>query len=119
MVGRFVSRLLGAAVLIVAAGCSSTLYSWGGYEASIAAMYATDSGYDPAAQVAALAEHVEQTEHRGELVPPGVRAHLGYLLIEAGNAERGTGYLLAEKTVYPESAQFVDGMLARLRGKER
>jgi hypothetical protein len=81
-------------------------------------MYATDGGYDPAAEVARLVDEVEQTEHRGQRVPPGVRAHVGYLLIEAGNAERGVAWLLAERTAYPESAVFVDGMLARLRERK-
>lgn len=119
MVGRrFVTRWLALAVLLAAAGCKTDLYRWGSYEPSIARMYATESGYDPAAEVDRLAREVEETEHRGAKVPPGVRAHLGYLVIETGNAERGTGYLLAEKTAYPESAAFVDGLLARLRAKE-
>lgn len=119
MVGRrLVTHWLALTVLLAAAGCKTDLYRWGSYEPSIARMYATESGYDPAAEVDRLAREVEETEHRGAKVPPGVRAHLGYLVIEAGNAERGTGYLLAEKTAYPESAAFVDGLLARLRAKE-
>ena len=112
------SRRLGAGVLLlITASCGSTsLYEWGHYEDSIAAMYATGSGYDPAVEVARLVEQVEQTEHRGKLVPPGVRAHIGFLLFESGNAERGASYLLAEKNAYPESAVFVDGLLARQRG---
>lgn len=117
MVGRRLRRLGARALLATTLGCGTpSLYQWGSYEDSVAAMYATTSGYDPAAQIARLVDQVEQTENRGKLVPPGVRAHLGYLLIEAGNAERGVTYLVAEKTVYPESVVFVDGMLGRLRG---
>jgi hypothetical protein len=116
--GRLVRRSA-AAALLLAAGCRAPeLYRWGAYEDSVAAMYATSGGYDPAREVQRLTDQVAETEHRGELVPPGVRAHLGYLLLEAGNAERGVAYLLAEKAAYPESATFIDGMLARLR-KER
>ncbi len=115
MVGRLV-RLASAGALLAAASCGTTeIYRWGGYEPSIAAMYATSSGYDPAKEIARLAEHIEVTQHQGKLVPPGMRAHVGYLLIEAGNAERGVSLLEAEKVAFPESAAFIDGMLARLR----
>lgn len=103
------------------ASCGTpSLYAWGSYDASVAAMYRASSGYDPAREVARLADEIERTQNQGKLVPPGVRAHVGYLLIEAGNAERGVSFLLAEKTAFPESATFIDGMLARLRqGKEK
>lgn len=109
-------KRLAAAALLMTAACSHTMYQWGHYDDSVAAMYATGSGYDPAAEVARLVEEVEQTEHRGKLVPPGVRAHIGFLLCESGNAERGISYLQAEKNAFPESAVFVDGMIARLQG---
>ncbi len=120
MVGRrIVTRGLVVALLVLTTGCQSELYRWGDYDASVARMYATSGGYDPAAEIDRLARQVEETEHRGQRVPPGLRAHVGYLVIEAGNLERGVGYLNAEKTAYPESAAFVDGMLARLAGKAK
>lgn len=107
-------RAIAAVALLLGAACSSTqLYRWGPYEDSIATMYATGSGYDPAREVARLVEWIEETQNRGQLVPPGARAHVGFLLIEAGNSERGVAFLLAEKTAFPESAAFVDGLLAR------
>ena len=120
--GRHVSRAGWPLLLVLSvaplslAGCASTdLYQWGSYQESIAAMYSGSSGYDPAAEVARLSDQVEQTTSRGLLVPPGLRAHIGFLLIEAGNAERGIAYLQAEKTAFPESAVFIDGVLARQR----
>lgn len=107
-------RIAALAAAGFASACASPdLYRWGRYEASVAAMYATSSGYDPAAEAARLIEQIEETQNRGRLVPPGVRAHVGFLLIEAGNGDRGVTYLQAEKVAFPESAVFVDGLLAR------
>ncbi len=111
------ARAVALAALAILPACAHSLYEWGHYHESVAAMYATGSGYDPAAEVARLADEVEQTEHRGKLVPPGVRAHIGVLLCEAGNAERGVAWLQAEKTAFPESSVFVDGLLARLQAQ--
>ncbi|MEZ5964853.1 MAG: DUF4810 domain-containing protein [Planctomycetota bacterium] len=112
-------RAAGLTLVLSTAACATPdLYSWGRYEDSIAAMYATSSGYDPAAEVARLSQQVEETAHRGQRVPPGLRAHIGFLLIEAGNAERGVQYLRAEKEAFPESSVFVDGILARYHGNE-
>lgn len=94
-------------------GCSSPIYQWGPYEDSVARMY-QPGGVDPAAEAAAIGEHIERTVSRGKLVPPGMRAHYGMLLIETGNAERGTAALRAEKEAFPESAAFIDGVIARM-----
>jgi hypothetical protein len=116
--GERVVRAIFFAALLLGAACSSTeLYRWGPYEDSIATMYATGSGYDPAREVARLVEWIEETQNRGKLVPPGARAHVGFLLVEAGNTERGVAFLTAEKTAYPESATFIDGLFARV-GKQ-
>jgi len=113
-----VKRIAAGVLTVAMTACASPeLYRWGRYEESIGAMYSASSGYDPAAEAARLVDQIEQTENRGQRVPPGVRAHVGFLLIEAGNGERGMTYLAAEKAAFPESATFVDGLLARLQEK--
>lgn len=109
-----------AALLLVAlaASCAQRRhYYWGSYDESIAAIYATGTGFDVAAHVDQLAREVEEAEHRGERIGPGIRAHLGFLCIEAGNSARGVTFLEAEKAAFPESATFIDGMLTRLRSR--
>ena len=115
---RWRAALLAVLPMVPACGTPS-LYEWGSYNASVAAMYQSTSGYDPAAQLDQLQREVEETQHRGKLVPPGVRAHIGVLLCESGNRERGITFLEGEKAAFPESAQFVDAMLARLQGGGR
>lgn len=92
-------------------------YHWGSYDESIAAIYATGTGFDVAAHVDQLAREVEEAEHGGKRIGPGIRAHLGFLCVEAGNSARGVAFLEAEKAAFPESATFIDGMLTRLRSK--
>ena len=112
------NRTATAAALVLAiasASCTHTYYWWGSYDASIAAMYSTGTGFDAAAMVDRLVREVEEAEHRGERVGPGIRAHVGVLLCEAGNTARGIAFLDAEKAAFPESAPFLDGMLARMQ----
>lgn len=109
------SRGIALLVLAASGACTQQMYYWGSYDASIAAIYGSETGFDVAAHVDRLAVEVEQAEHRGERVGPGIRAHVGFLLVEAGNTARGVAFLEAEKAAFPESAVFLDGMLARLR----
>ena len=104
------------ALAATAAACASpTHWWWGSYDESIAAMYSTGTGFDAAAMVDKLAREVDEAEHRGERIGPGIRAHVGFLLCEAGNTTRGLALLDAEKAAFPESAPFLDGVLARMR----
>lgn len=49
-----------------------------------------------------------------DLTPgPGVHAHLGLLYSHAGRDEAALREFNTEKALYPESAPFLDGLLAR------
>lgn len=113
---QLVTAAVAAVTAAVGAACTKTLYRWGSYDDSVAAMYANDGSYDPAADLARLQQEVEETQQRGAVVPPGVRAHIGVLLCESGNRERGITFLEGEKVAFPESAAFVDQLIARVSG---
>jgi hypothetical protein len=61
-----------------------------------------------------LETQIEDTLAHERKVPPGVYAHLAMLCESAGDGPGAAGYLRAEKAAFPESAAFVDGMLARM-----
>ena len=97
------------------------LYDWGSYDTSVRALY------DPTAvgnisieqQINHLQTEIHQTEAHAKpntpsRVPPGKYAHLGYLYTMSGDKASAKNCFDAEKTLYPESAVFIDGLLLYL-----
>lgn len=111
------------ALLFLVAGCSSgptppTLdYSWGEYDDLVYAMYAKPGEATPAVQISKLSAQIEKTKSRGEPVPPGVHAHLGYMQYISGNLDAARAEFEQERASYPESAVFIDGIMRRLEGE--
>ena len=115
--------------LIIAAGLLSACdpgpkkptlnYHWGVYEGLIYDMYANPGEATPVVQIEKLAAQIERTKSRGEPVPPGVHAHLGYMQYLSGNTDVALIEFEEERAAYPESATFIDGIIRRLeKGKE-
>jgi len=106
--------MLVALVLVLPACRTHTTYEWGDYQNSLYGMWIEPEDFDAADHLRVLTGQVAATEERGELVPPGVRAHIAMLYSDAGNTVEARRYLEAEKAAFPESATFVDGLLARM-----
>jgi hypothetical protein len=106
-----------ALVAALASACGATsgpLYRWGSYEGLIYDMYVRPGKADPATQIAKLQADVERTTAGGQHVPPGVHAHLGFLYYSQGQTDRASEHFVTEKTLFPESTVFIDGILARM-----
>ncbi len=102
------------ALMLACASCTSTYYDWGRYEDSVFAVTRQPDGFDLAAEIDALEKQVDQSLDKERPVPPGLHAHLGYLHSVAGNPVAAREHLEREKSLYPESARFVEHMLARI-----
>jgi hypothetical protein len=108
---------LALAALVAAAGCVTpprTMYAWCGYEESLYRMYVETGDFDAAVEAQRLAVEVERAQLEGRDVAPGVHAHLAMLCARMGDAAGAEAHLRAEKAAFPESAVFVDGLLARM-----
>jgi hypothetical protein len=106
------ASLVGA---LVASGCApGALYHWGHYEPLLYEMYAHPGKAEPAEQIDELTEDVATAQSKGRPVPPGVHAHLGYMYLEQGNAVAAREQFEIEKQLFPESAAFMDRLLARI-----
>jgi len=97
-------------------GCSTRkpLYQWGEYEDLVYDMYVKPGEADPATQVAKLTEDIQKMHDAGYQAPPGIHAHLGYMQYLQGNAGVAITEFEIEKTLYPESSVFIDGLIRRL-----
>jgi hypothetical protein len=104
---------LGIAVLLT--GCaapSKPLYQWESYQAQVYDYFKDGS---KEAQIAALEKDLEKMRAKGNVAPPGMRAHLGMLYVASGNDSRGIEELVAEKAQYPESTAYVDFLLKKYK----
>ena len=102
--------------LALLAGCASqpTLYTWGHYEELVYTMYAKPDKAAPELQVAKLEEDFQKARAKNKAVPPGFHAHLGYLYFQLGKLDQARQEFETEKNNFPESAVFMDRLLANL-----
>jgi hypothetical protein len=104
-----------AAVLIT--GCASpptTLYDWGAYPQALA-VHLRESGGDAARQASLLEGQLQRAAGAARAAPPGLHAHLALLHTQLGNEALALRHLQAEKALYPESAAYMDFLLASAR----
>ena len=104
---------LAAATLL--AGCRSPdIYYWGNYENVIYGMYAHPDKVPPAAQVEKREMDLHRATSANKPLPPGFHAHLGYAYYQLGKADLARQEFENEKRQFPESAVFMDRLLANL-----
>lgn len=106
----------GLALATLLTGCAGPrmIYSWGHYEPLIYTMYAKPDKATPEIQVARLAEDFEKAKSKNKPMPPGWHAHLGYLYYQMGKPAEARRAFQTEKANFPESAVFMDRLLANL-----
>lgn len=113
----FIRGLLGAGVTLVLAGCAHApkpLYLWEGFPRQ---QYETllQEGTNPEEQIRELQAHAEKARAEDAALPPGFRAHLGMLYLEAGNLGEARNLWQAEKAAFPEATPYMDQLLQRLK----
>jgi hypothetical protein len=111
------ARLLMLALPVaMAAGCAPMpKYSWGGYDTALYDYYK-----EPAKVVAyqtALEKAMESAASAQRPVAPGLYAEYGYLLMQQQKYADAATYFEKEKAAWPESSQFMDGMIKLAKQK--
>jgi hypothetical protein len=99
-------------------GCASqpaTLYYWGNYQGEVYEYLKEPGGGDIAKQIESLEAGVQKATAGNQALPPGYHAQLGMLYYSQGNVDRAVEQLALEKTAYPESTVFIDGLLNKFR----
>ncbi|WP_213989195.1 DUF4810 domain-containing protein [Sodalis sp. dw_96] len=117
---RLIRRLiLGAAVLLV--GCATApknIYNWDNYQPTVYQYY-QGGKTSPDEQIAALKESLEKTRATAKKVPPGLHAHLGLLYANTGRTDLAFQEFNQEKTLFPESAPYMDLLLSKNKGETK
>lgn len=104
-------------ILFMLIGCGTPtppLYRWGNYEKVIYAGYKAQDSSDPVNDAELIVDDLEKTVASGQVVPPGVRVHLGYLYFQQGRHNEARALFESERKQFPESAVFVNGLIERM-----
>ena len=112
------NRALAAAAFgLLLGGCvgPKPLYTWGSYEELIYASYSDPGKVPPELQIEKLEADYQKARAANTRMPPGWHAHLGYLYTLIGKADQAEQEFRTEKADFPESAVFVDRLLANMR----
>jgi hypothetical protein len=99
------------------AGCAAppqSRYEWGSYEEVIYASYLSHEDVPAEKQLELLEKDYQVARAANRRLPPGWHAHLGYLYYQVGKRDQARQELLTEKAEFPESAVFVNRLLANV-----
>lgn len=105
-----------ASLVVLLASCGTTrMYSWYNYQEDYH-NYVKKSDKESMENLIKTYDMIisKQTESRG-IVPPGIYADYGYLLLQSGKTKEGKAMLEKEVELYPESAVFVNSLLKRVK----
>lgn len=106
----------------IISGCSNQpkpLYTYGNYSESY---YASkkDVSADTALELQKSIEFAIENagESRSGRVAPGMYANLGYIYLKGGKTDKAIESFKKEKSIYPESAHFMDRMIKKIEASE-
>ncbi len=99
------------------AGCAAQplIYQWGSYEEQVYAMYSDPGKISLEEQLQYLEQDYQKARSANRPVPPGYHAHVGYLYFQLGKADQALQSFETEKALFPESAVYMDRLIARIK----
>lgn len=89
-----------------------SLYQWGSYQPEL---YEYFKGEPKEQQVAKLEEDLQKIRSTNSTPPPGYHAQLGMLYGSLGKDDQMVQELRTEKTLFPESATYMDFLLKNVQ----
>lgn len=103
-----------SALILITTACATQepgLYGWGNYQSETYSYFRADSA--PQEQIAHLEETLQKISAKNQTPPPGFHAHLGMLYAQVGEADKAVSAFQTEKSRFPESAKYMDFLLAK------
>ena len=110
-----------AVLLLLLAGCATQpkpIYNWDKYQTTVYQYYQSDK-VSQEEQIASLKESIEKSRATNKLVPPGLHAQLGLLYANTGHTDQAFQDFNTEKTLFPESAAYMDFLLKKNKGSTK
>jgi len=92
--------------------CSKSMYSWCDYEKTSYNYYKKQTPQATNALIETYRNMIENaSKSKRKVVPPGMYAEYGYLLIQNGQKKLGLFELKKEIETYPESATYINRII--------
>ncbi len=113
---RYTLALLFLLASATLTACSSprSLYYWGSYEEQLYSDYMEPGKIPPEQQLLDLEKDLQLMQASNAHPHPGFHAHMGYLYFQIGKADRALQAFETEKKLFPESAVYMNRLIARL-----
>lgn len=105
--------LMGCGLLLLS-GCQTRekpLYAWYNFQPEL---YAYMQGEDAQRQLTTLEADEQKAQAKGLALPPGFHSHLGLLYAKLGQTSQAQTEFQQEKTLFPESAPYMDFILKNM-----
>ncbi|MBQ8013553.1 MAG: DUF4810 domain-containing protein [Treponema sp.] len=115
---KIISGIALFSALSIFISCSSTQYEWYSYQEDY---YRYVKKSDEESQKKLIKTYEKMIKKPGgerNVVPPGIYADYGYILLEKGKTTEAKEAFLKEIELYPESATFISGILKRLNNEK-
>lgn len=112
--------LVGAGLgLLLGSGCATkeSIYAWGSYEEQLYLMYKKPEQAAAEAQIERLEADLELARAEDKPLPPGMRAHMGFMYFQLGRYDEAKQAFEAEKVAFPESSRLMDRFIDQLKPK--
>lgn len=100
--------------LFSSCGSTSELYSWEKYDKTVYQYYSDPSDKSTLDLKQSYIEIIRKAKKKKRLIPPGICADYGYLLLRDGFPSVAKKYLEMEVILYPESAVFIQQILTQI-----
>jgi len=98
-------------MLLTACSVQKPLYSWGNYQNSSYNYLKNNDDKSIQELIKAYQTIIEKQKGTRGVVPPGIYADYGFLLLQANKTTAGKAMLQKEIALYPESKVFIDRIL--------
>jgi hypothetical protein len=108
--------LILVSILILVSSCTvqKPLYSWSKYDSTSYNYLKNSDEKSTQALIENYKNIIEKQTGTRNVVPPGVYADYGYILLQIGKTDEGKELLMKEVELYPESKIFIDRILKML-----
>jgi hypothetical protein len=97
--------------LLVSCSTQKPLYTWGKYETTSYNYLKNNNEKSTQELIDTYKKIIEKQKGSRKVVPPGIYADYGFVLLQANKTEEGKAMLLKEVSLYPESKIFIDRIL--------
>jgi hypothetical protein len=122
MVGKYKTKgVVGIFMLLLLSACAQpkTLYHYGDYSDCYYQDKKKGTPETHQELITAIEKAIsEASNSKSGRVPPGMYANLGYIYLKDGNAKKAISLFEKERETYPESAHFMERVIAKVKTTE-